>query len=85
MINELAAALNEIIAQAAPAAPEPTTEEAFAALLAGTTPTPPRRYRIRCTLTRCIIAFVGCVDEARDTVRAWNALAARPRYEVELA
>lgn len=58
MNNDLAAALNEIIAQAAAAAPQPTIEEAFAALLAGTTPDTRPLHSIRDPLTGGIFAFV---------------------------
>lgn len=47
MNQDLAAALTALIADAAPAAAEPTTADAFAALLAGTTPAPAPRHPVR--------------------------------------
>ncbi len=70
MNNDLATALNQIIAQAAPATAQQTTEEAFAALLSGTTPAPAPRLPVRCPRTGGVYAYVHTAAEA-------NALSAR--------
>ncbi len=85
MTFDLAAELTKVIADATPAAPQPTIQGEFATLLHGTTPTPPRRYRIRCVITDAVIAFAGCVEAARDAASTWNERAHRGRYEVEFA
>lgn len=66
MNNDLAAALNQIIAQATPATAQQTTEEAFAALLSGTTPAPAPapRHPVRCPRTGGVYAYVHTASEA---------------------
>ena len=73
MNNDLAAALNEIIAQAAPATAEPTTVDAFAALLAGTTPAPAPTVPVRCPRTGGIAAFVHTAAEVEAAARYFRA------------
>lgn len=71
---ELAAALNDLIAQARASVPvetAPSLEDAFAALLAGTTPAPAPTHPLRCPVTGGVYAFVATAEEAR-------ALADRP-------
>ena len=68
MNHELATALNQIIAQAAPATTEQSIEDAFAALLAGTTPQPAPRHSVRCPVTGGVFAFVHTAEEAQ----AWT-------------
>jgi hypothetical protein len=66
--HELATALNQIIAQATPATAEQSIEDAFATLLAGTTPQPAPRHPVRCPVTGGVYAFVATAEEAQ----AWN-------------
>lgn len=63
---DLASALNDLIAQAAPAVPvqaAPSLEDAFAALLAGTTPDTGPRQPIHDPLTGGILAFVSAPQQ----------------------
>ncbi len=68
MLNELVAALNEIIAQAAtatPAAAEPfSLEDGFADLLAGTSPQPAPTHPVRDPLTGGVLTYRHTVEEA---------------------
>lgn len=66
MNTDLAAALTALITAAAraPAATEPTTADAFAALLAGTTPAPAPQHPVRCPRTGGIYMFVQTAAEA---------------------
>ncbi len=66
MNNQLAAALTALIssASAAPEAAEPTTADAFAALLAGTTPSPAPTVPVRCPRTGGVWTFVHTAAEA---------------------
>lgn len=70
MNNDLAAALNDLIAsaKAAPLVAEPSTADAFAALLAGTSPQPAPRHPVRCPVTSGVFAFVATAEEAQ----AWT-------------
>ncbi|MBK3398906.1 hypothetical protein [Methylobacterium ajmalii] len=65
MNNDLAAALNEIIAAAAPVAAAPSTiEQDFTALLAGTTPRPAPTHPVRDPLTGGVFTFRHTLEEA---------------------
>lgn len=70
MNHELATALNQIIAQAAPATAEQSIEDAFAALLAGTTPAPAPTHPVRDPVTGGILTFRHTAADAESlTVR----------------
>ena len=70
-MNDLAAALTALVASAVavPATAELSTADAFAALLAGTTPQPAPQHPVRCPRTGGVYMFVQTAAEA-ETIAA---------------